>query len=279
MRDLSCEERRVIEEKGTEAPFTGEYVDFNINGIYHCKKCNEPLYVSRDKFNSGCGWPSFDDSIDGKVQETPDSDGRRIEIVCNSCGAHLGHIFRGEHLTKKNIRHCVNSVSLKFRSSEGSLKNAYFAGGCFWGVEYYMKKIKGVLSVISGYTGGDTDDPTYEEVKRGYSGHLEVVEVTYDSSKTDYETLVKYFMEIHDPTQSGRQGPDIGDQYNSAIFYLTEEEKSVAFKIIDLLRRNNIYPETEVKKLKRFYRAEDYHQNYYNRNGSTPYCHKYTKRF
>lgn len=279
MNDLSKEEKRVIEHKGTELPFTGEFNDFSIQGIYTCKKCGSKLYQSDDKFDSGCGWPSFDDVVSENVREVPDKDGIRTEIVCNNCGAHLGHVFRGELLTKKNTRHCVNSASLNFEPQTSTLNKAYFAGGCFWGVEYYMKKLNGVLAVVSGYCGGDTEDPTYEEVKRGYTGHLETVEITYDTALINYETLLKYFMEIHDPTQSGRQGPDVGDQYNSGIFYQTDKEKDIAIKVINTLKGLGIYPETEVDKFKRFYRAEDYHQNYYSRNDSTPYCHKYTKRF
>ena len=112
--ELTDEEKYVIENKGTEYPFTGKYNDFYEEGIFTCKKCNTPLYKSEDKFKSGCGWPSFDDEIDGAVKRVPDRDGRRVEIVCASCGGHLGHVFEGERLTAKNTRHCVNSISLNF---------------------------------------------------------------------------------------------------------------------------------------------------------------------
>ena len=112
--ELTDEEKYVIENKGTEYPFTGKYNDFYEEGIFTCKKCNTPLYKSEDKFKSGCGWPSFDDEIDGAVKRVPDRDGRRVEIVCASCGGHLGHVFEGEELTAKNTRHCVNSISLNF---------------------------------------------------------------------------------------------------------------------------------------------------------------------
>ena len=114
--ELNDEEKYVIENKGTEYPFSGKYDDFNEKGIFTCKKCNAPLYKSEDKFKSGCGWPSFDDEIKGAVKRVPDKDGRRVEIVCSTCGAHLGHVFEGERLTSKDTRHCVNSISLNFEA-------------------------------------------------------------------------------------------------------------------------------------------------------------------
>ena len=156
--ELTPGEEAIIIHKGTEMPFTGEYLYHCENGTYLCKRCDTPLYSSDDKFDSHCGWPSFDDEIPGAVKRLPDSDGVRTEIQCANCGAHLGHVFIGEGLTEKNLRHCVNSISLKFTAAAKadpndpndsddagdpndkkesdnrtvSLQKAYFAGGCFW---------------------------------------------------------------------------------------------------------------------------------------------------
>lgn len=115
---LTPQEQFVILQKGTDRPFTGEYTDKKDQGVYTCRQCNNPLYNSEDKFPSHCGWPSFDDEIEGAVKRVPDADGRRIEIVCNNCNGHLGHVFSGEGFTDKNIRHCVNTTSLMFYSKD-----------------------------------------------------------------------------------------------------------------------------------------------------------------
>ena len=277
--ELTAAEKRVIIDKGTEAPFSGEYYNFKGEGKYVCKQCGNPLYKSSDKFSSNCGWPSFDDEIEGAVIRVPDADGRRTEIICAKCGAHLGHVFLNEGFTDKNTRHCVNSISLKFIPAEKNREVALFAGGCFWGVEYYMQKQKGVISVISGYMGGEEKDPTYKLVSSGTTNYAETVQITFDPSLTDYETLAKIFFEIHDPTQLNRQGPDIGKQYRSEVFYTNSKQKEIADSLIEILRHNGYDITTKVTPASVFYKSEDYHQDYYQRKGTLPYCHKYTKRF
>jgi len=281
--DLNSEEIRIIENKGTEMPFSGKYDGFYEAGIYNCRKCNTPLFSSTDKFDSGSGWPSFDDTIDGVVKEVPDADGRRVEIICANCNGHLGHVFYDEQLTPKNTRHCVNSVSLDFKPIEEDkrYKKAYFAGGCFWGVEYWFQKVQGVFDANSGYMGGDTKNPTYREICGKETGHLETVEVIYDPKKVSFETLCKLFFEIHNPEQINGQGPDIGSQYLSAIFTNNAKEEKIATNLIKELETKGMKIATILKNANEhiFYIAEKEHQNYYKLRNSKPYCHAYTKRF
>jgi len=332
-KPLTAAEKRVIIDKGTEAPFTGKYCNFKEPGTYVCRQCGAALYRSTDKFDSGCGWPAFDDQIGASVRRIPDPDGQRIEIICARCGAHLGHVFEGEGFTSKNTRYCVNSVSLDFvpagsrgtaaaagggrtggtegagqvngAAADGAGKTpstvnaaaaaiptgakkaeaprttevAYFAGGCFWGVEYLMRKAPGVILTEVGYAGGRTENPTYEQVCAHNTGHAEAVKVVFDPVVVSYETLAKLFFEIHDPTQVDRQGPDVGDQYRSEIFFTSPEQKATAEKLISILRGKGYKVATKVEPAGTFYRAEEYHQDYYDRRGSRPYCHAYTKRF
>jgi peptide methionine sulfoxide reductase msrA/msrB len=277
---LTPEEERVIIHKGTERRFTGEYLNNKEAGTYLCKRCNAPLYRSEDKFDSDCGWPSFDDEIEGAVKRVPDADGLRTEIICNNCGAHLGHVFLGEGFTEKQTRHCVNSISMKFvPAKQKGQATAYFASGCFWGTEYFFMKAPGVKQTSVGFMGGHVENPTYEQVCQKNTGHLETTEVVFDPDVTSYEEMIKLFFETHDFTQVDRQGPDIGPQYCSCIFYADESQKAIAEKYIDILTGKGYRVATMLKPVSTFWKAEDYHQQYYTHKGSTPYCHKYTKIF
>lgn len=271
----------IMRHKATEQPFTGDYNDFGDHGTYLCRQCGLALFRSHTKFHSGCGWPSFDDELPGAVKSIPDADGHRTEIICARCQGHLGHVFKGEGLTAKNMRHCVNSLSLDFISNTEvtDTEETIFAAGCFWGVEYYFQKLPGVLKTEVGYSGGHQDNPTYEDICTGKTGHFEAIRIIYDPNIVSYAALVKYFFEIHDPTQTNGQGPDIGHQYLSIIFYYNETQKNTAQTLISSLNKHGYIVATELLPVATFWRAEAHHQHYYEKTGKQPYCHFYTKRF
>ena len=278
---LTPEEERVIIGKGTEPPFSGKYHTFFDQGTYMCKRCRSPLFRSTDKLASECGWPSFDAEIPGAVRRVRDADGRRTEIICAACGAHLGHVFLGEGFTPKETRHCVNSISLVFvpvRYPEGS-ERAVFASGCFWGTQFHFQKVKGVLGTTVGFIGGHTPQPTYEDVCRGNTGHAEAVEVFFDPKQTSFEELTKLFFETHDFSQLNRQGPDIGEQYRSEIFVLNEQQYETAAKLIRILQQKGYRVATRLTQATTFWKAEADHQDYYQKRGGIPYCHIFRKIF
>jgi peptide methionine sulfoxide reductase msrA/msrB len=273
-RDLTAAEAHVILDKGTEPPFTGEYDDHFQPGVYLCRRCSAMLYRSADKFNSGCGWPAFDDEIPHAVRRAPDADGRRTEILCANCGGHLGHVFIGEHKTDKDTRHCVNSLSLLFvPEDEVRYGRALFAGGCFWGVEWWLQREPGVVATTVGYAGGTTEAPTYKSLHHGRTGHAETVEVLFDPVRVSYEALAKLFFETHDPTQLDGQGPDIGPEYRSAVFCLDDEQRQVVERLIAELRARGLDVVTVVGGPAPFWPGEDYHQDYFAERGLTPTCH------
>lgn len=292
MPPLNKREAAVILNKATEPPFSGKYTHQGEPGTYICRQCGMPLYSSEAKFDSGCGWPSFDTELPGAVRRLPDADGRRTEIVCANCGGHLGHVFEGEGFTETNTRHCVNSLSMAFaekgseaekeafarRQSTGLTATAIVAGGCFWGVEDAFEKLPGVVEAVSGYTGGTVPSPSYEQVGTGRTGHAEAVLIRYDPSKISYEQILRRFFEIHDPTQLNRQGPDVGTQYRSAVFYASGSEKLIAEHLIDELKELGYKVVTTLEKAGPFYEAEAYHQNFAARTGRGG-CHLPVKRF
>lgn len=282
---LSPDEERVIVHKGTERPFTGELLNNKEPGTYSCKRCGADLYRSADKFESGCGWPAFDDEIPGAVKRNPDADGRRTEIVCANCDGHLGHVFTGEKLTDKNVRHCVNSVSMVFKpatkesDNASATQEAIFAGGCFWGVEHLMKQIDGVISTEVGYIGGKTENPDYRSICSGTTGHVEAIRIKFDAAKVTFKTLGQHFFEIHDFSQENGQGPDIGEQYLSVIFYQNDSQKAESSELIKALQSKGYKVATTLRLATKFWPAEDYHQRYYEKTGKAPYCHVRRKIF
>ena len=193
------------------------------------------------------------------------------------CDGHLGHVFVGERITAKNTRHCVNSLSIEFES--GRKQVAFFAGGCFWGVEHLLQQIDGVSKVDSGYMGGETESPTYRQVCTGSTGHTETVRVTYDPDLVDFETLAKAFFELHDPTQVNRQHNDVGTQYRSAVFYAGPEQLEITRKLIAILEGQGLQVATEVSPAGIFWPAEPEHQDYLEHNPNGYMCHVPQKRF
>jgi peptide methionine sulfoxide reductase msrA/msrB len=278
---LTPETKAIICHQATEYPGTGEYNEFNQPGTYLCRNCGLALFRGTAKFHSGCGWPSFDQEIKATVIQQLDEDRHRSEILCVRCNAHLGHVFAGEGFTPLNIRHCVNSLALDFVTDTKVLdsEEAILAAGCFWGVEYYLQKLAGVLKTEVGYTGGHKDYPTYAEVCNHTTGHLEAIRVVYDQTRLSYEQLLKYFFEIHDPTQTNGQGADIGEQYLSAIFYYNEVQLATAQHVVALLGKSGFSLATRLLPVSTFWRAEEYHQNYYHKQAKQPYCHFWQQKF
>ncbi len=287
--ELTPEQYRILRKKGTEQAFTGEYWDHHEEGVYRCAACGQPLFSSDTKFDSGSGWPSYYSPIGEESVETESDHAlgmTRTEVLCSRCGGHLGHVFE-DGPAPTGLRYCINSAALDFESSgdpgmetvseatgEG-LKKAMFGAGCFWGVENTFRRVPGVVETAVGYSGGHTKGPSYKDVCSGTTGHAEVVLVTYDPRKVSYEELLDVFWGAHDPTQVNRQGPDVGEQYRSAIFYLDEEQKKAAERSKAGLEASGEYSRpiaTEITEAGEFYRAEEYHQRYLEKRGGGAGC-------
>lgn len=275
---LTAAQFNITREQGTEKPFSSEYEKNKETGIYYCVSCKNPLFRSTTKFDSGTGWPSFYAPYSTKSVQvsTDNSEGTsRDEISCQRCDAHLGHVFN-DGPKPTGLRYCMDGVALLFQKEDINVKlsKATFAAGCFWCEEAVFESVKGVKEVISGYAGGNEENPTYEQVGSGATGHAEAIEVYYDSALVSFPSLLKVFFASQDPTQVNGQGPDNGKQYRSIAFYRNAAEKQLIEGYIGQLTKSGKYAKpiaAQVVPYTKFWQAEDYHQNYVQHNPNERY--------
>lgn len=271
-KELTPQQYDITVMKGTEASGTCSLLDQKGQGIYKCVRCGTCLFFSDTKFDSGTGWPSYFEPVSElNIKYVKDSSYgmERTEVLCARCDSHLGHVFDDGPLPSRK-RFCINGVALLFLlKGKSDLEEATFGGGCFWHIEEAFSKIKGVRTTEVGFSGGTVPEPSYEKVCSGSTGHAEVVHIKFDPRIVSYNDLLDVFWSLHDPTQMNRQGPDIGEQYRSVIYYYNERQKNAALlskEKLGISLKHDRPIVTQILPASKFFRAEEYHQKYFNKH-------------